>query len=99
MDRLPKSESLPVEFKSDLKCLPDNDIVDTVVGFANTEGGTLYLGIEDDGRVSGLHPNHSDVLKMTVMVANKTRPSLPVRAEIAEADGKPVMLIEVPKQS
>lgn len=97
MDRLPKNESLRVEFKSDLKCLPDNDIVDTVVGFANTEGGMLYLGVEDDGRVTGLHPNHSDVLKMTIMVANKTRPSLPVRAEIAEADGSPVLLIEVPK--
>ena len=58
MDRLPKNESLRVEFKSELECLPDNDIVDTVVGFANTEGGMLHLGVEDDGRVTGLHPNH-----------------------------------------
>lgn len=97
MDRLPEKESLAIEFKSDMKCLPDHDIIDTIVGFANTEGGTLYLGVEDDSRITGLHANHNDILKMTVLVANKTRPSISARIEITEADGKPVMLIKVPK--
>ena len=26
----------------------------TVVAFANTDGGTLYLGIDDNGQVCGL---------------------------------------------
>ncbi|MCI5531527.1 MAG: ATP-binding protein, partial [Caecibacter massiliensis] len=28
--------------------------MDVVVAFANTEGGDLYLGIEDDGTITGL---------------------------------------------
>ena len=49
-------EDLTHEFKSDLTKLPDNDIIDAVVAFANTDGGELYLGVEDSGEVTGLHP-------------------------------------------
>ena len=36
-------ESLAVEFKSDIKSLPDRDLVAAVVALANTEGGDLFL--------------------------------------------------------
>ncbi|MCK9303765.1 MAG: putative DNA binding domain-containing protein [Bacteroidales bacterium] len=44
-----QGESLTLEFKSDLKCLPDRDLVAAVVSLANTDGGELLLGVEDDG--------------------------------------------------
>ena len=49
---IPERETMEVEFKSDLKKLSDSDLVDAVVAFANTNGGDLYLGVEDDGTVS-----------------------------------------------
>lgn len=52
---LPQRETLEVEFKSDRAKLSDSDLVDAVVAFANTAGGTIYLGVEDDGTVTGLH--------------------------------------------
>ncbi|WP_287056339.1 ATP-binding protein, partial [Megasphaera sp.] len=70
MYRFPTEESLTVEFKSDRNCLPDNDIIDVVVAFANTEGGDLYLGIEDDGTITGLHPKHRDITRLTAFIAN-----------------------------
>ena len=97
MFELPAKESLTVEFKSDIKCLSDNDIIDAIVGLANTEGGYLYLGIEDNGSVTGLHNNHKDVIKTGVMVANKTVPSLAVRIDIVNQDNLPVMVFEIPK--
>lgn len=42
-------ETLSLEFKSDLKRLPDDDLLDAVVALANSDGGTVYLGVEDDG--------------------------------------------------
>ena len=30
--------------------------METVVGMANPQGGSIYLGVEDDGKVTGLHP-------------------------------------------
>ena len=44
--QFPSRESLTIEFKSDPKSgLPDKVVVETVVGLANAEGGTLYVGI------------------------------------------------------
>ena len=57
---IPSSESLTVEFKSDLKKYPDSDIFEAVVAFANTEGGSLYLGVEDNGQITGVHPSHKN---------------------------------------
>ena len=42
-------EDLRTEFKSDVKKLSEETIVEAVVALANTEGGTLYIGVEDDG--------------------------------------------------
>ena len=47
MISIPKKEDLTVEFKSDKKRIPDNDIVETIVALANTKGGCLYIGVED----------------------------------------------------
>ena len=32
----------------------DNDISKTLVAFANSDGGELFVGIEDDSTISGL---------------------------------------------
>ena len=55
MRNIPVKETLTVEFKSDLKKLPDNELIDAIVGITNTEGGILYLGVEDDGLITGVH--------------------------------------------
>ena len=93
---LPKHESLTVEFKSDLKKYSDSDIFEAVVAFANTDGGCLYLGIENSGEVTGVHDTHKDATTVSAFIANNTVPPVSVRAEIIE-DVKPVLKIEIPK--
>ncbi len=93
---LPKKESLTVEFKSDQKKLPDAEIFEAVVAFANTEGGELYLGIEDNGEVTGVHKAHEKTTTVCAFIANNTVPPVSVRAEIIE-DVLPVLKISVPK--
>ena len=95
---LPKEESLTIEFKSDIKKLPDADIFDAVVAFANTEGGELYLGIENSGEVTGVHESHKNPLTLPAYVANNTIPPVSIRAEIID-DIYPVLKITVPKFS
>ena len=83
MERIPKRETMTVEFKSDRgNGYPDEALVDEIVGMANSEGGSLYLGVENDGAVTGLCDRHKDSIGLTAMIANKTRPSLSVRSEI-----------------
>ena len=92
-----QGESLTLEFKSDLKCLPDRDLVSTVVSLANTSGGALLLGVEDDGMITGLHANHQNISGIPSLIANKTNPSISVRVERAELDGKFLARIYVSK--
>ena len=53
-------ENMTIEFKSDLKKLSDDVIIESVVAFANTDGGKFFLGVEDNGDITGLHPSHKD---------------------------------------
>ena len=93
---LPKKETLTIEFKSDKKKYPDSEIFDAVVAFANTEGGDLYLGIEDSGEVTGVHPMHENPITLSAYIANNTIPPVSIRAEIIY-DKLPVLKISVPK--
>jgi ATP-dependent DNA helicase RecG len=92
-----QGETLTVEFKSDLKSLPDRDLLAVVVSLANTEGGELLLGVEDDGRITGLHANHMNISGIPSLVANKTNPAISIRVERFELQGKSIARIIVPK--
>jgi len=94
---LSRGETLRVEFKSDLKCLPDRELVAAVVALANTEGGALLLGVEDDGTVTGLHVNHLNTSGLSALIANKTNPSLAVQIEVLKLGECNVARIRIPK--
>lgn len=91
-------EDMTHEFKSDKKKLADQDIVDAVVAFANTDGGELYLGIENDGEITGLHKEHLDITRLAAFIANNTVPPVPVRCEILDLES-PVLKISVPRRT
>ena len=93
---VPYEETLSIEFKSDIKKYGDNDLFEDVVAFANTEGGDLYLGVEDDGTITGVHPEHANPVTLGAYIANNTVPPISTRCEIVEEE-KPVLRITVPK--
>ena len=88
----PSKESLTVEFKSDRKTISDDTIVEGVVALANTDGGSLYIGIEDNGTPTGAQPVHRDPLRIKALIASKTVPSVSVRAEL---EGKDVVVMHL----
>lgn len=60
---IPKSENQYVEFKSEK--VAAKDLAEEVVAFANGEGGEIWIGIEDDGTVSGLSRDYeADVMNI-----------------------------------
>jgi len=97
MRTIPEDESLDIEFKSDLKCYPDHDLIEEIVGMANTVGGFLFLGVEDDGTITGVHKKHKDAIGVTALISNNTVPPIAVRAEIITEEKKDVLKIEVPR--
>ena len=112
---IPSCETLEIEFKSEFKRassgnpkphrLPDNELVDTVVALSNTNGGQVYLGVEDDGTPTGVHSDHRDTTQLAALIANKTVPPVPARVSTlflaadgsADEDGVQVTAVEIPK--
>ena len=94
---IPSAESLTVEFKSDRGPLHDKELIETVVCLANTSGGVIYLGVEDNGEVTGLHPKHNNPNAIAALVGNRTVPSVSVHVELIEHEAIIVAAIHVPQ--
>ena len=60
----PEKETLTVEFKSDKKCLSMDVLYKELVAMANTDGGVLCLGVEDNGVVTGVHAQHKNTIQI-----------------------------------
>jgi len=80
-----QGERLDQEFKSDRKQISDKDIYEEVVALANTDGGKLLIGVEDDGVITGAHSRHgraTDPIKLQSAIFNNTVPSINTRVSI-----------------
>ena len=93
---IPLKETLEVEFKSDRDVLNDDDLIEALICLANAQGGILYLGVENNGTVTGLHSSRpADISGLAALVANRTAPSLQVHAETVEHLNLRVVTIRV----
>lgn len=99
MNPIPQHESLTCEFKSDRQCLPDKDLIEAVVCMANAQGGEIYLGVEDDGTVTGLHANHQHLDSLAALIANRTQPAITAIVESLLVNALLVARITVPKSA
>ncbi|MFO0680518.1 MAG: ATP-binding protein [Sandaracinus sp.] len=97
MTSLPSKETLAIELKSDRGPLPDAALVEAVVCLANTDGGSVFLGVEDDGRVTGLHQSRRSSVGLPALVANRTSPRVNVTVTDLDEAGVRVVRIDVPK--
>ena len=93
-------ETLTVEFKSERGAsINDREIIEAVVCLANTDGGTLLIGVEDDGTISGAQGRHeggnTDPRRVEVLIANRTNPSAPTAVSVVDMSGVQVLVIEV----
>lgn len=74
-------ENSGVEFKRD--DISPVDLATVLVAFANLRGGDLLLGVEDDGSVSGINREYSEVIEWATNICrDKVRPPLAPYFEI-----------------
>ena len=93
-----QGESLTVEFKSDRRRISDREIYEEVVAMANASGGTILIGVEDNGRVTGSQARHereTDPIKLQSAIFNNTVPNINTRVQIISMDAGPVIAIQV----
>lgn len=98
----PLHKSLNIEFLSDSQGNETSQAVtDAVVGLANADGGTLYIGIDEAGNPTGLRNTQdnpwNDPLKVISFVALHTVPSLCVDARVLSQAGVSIVEVTVPR--
>ncbi|MFZ2289314.1 MAG: RNA-binding domain-containing protein [Halopseudomonas yangmingensis] len=92
---LPERESMRVEFKSDRALLSDRDIAAALACLANAEGGELWLGLEDDARIGGLHPLRGPLADLLERLCGCTHPPLRVSGQLLRLGQQSVLKFRV----
>lgn len=90
-----KQESEQLEFKREV----NDSLIKEIIAFANTDGGTIIIGYDDDGNVHGI----SEVRKELDKISNKLHDSIEpdisflVSQRIEKEEDKDIIIIEVLK--
>lgn len=79
-------ENKTTEFKREYL----DDIKYAVIASANTDGGKLYIGINDDGSILGVENTDDTMLRLTNMIRDVVRPDVTMFVDcgIEVMDGK-----------
>lgn len=87
------TESETVELKSRVV----SDLCKEVIAFANTKGGTLYLGVADDGSIVGVESADRTTLQLNNMIRDSIKPDVTmfVRYETQTVEGKEILAVTV----
>ena len=70
-------------------------VIETMASMANAEGGTLFIGVDSDGSISGCYPFHgdrTDPAQLAMAVRRYTNPPLEVDVSAARLGGAEVIL-------
>ncbi len=94
IDIINKGESPYIEFKEEN--IKPNDLAGEIVSFANTEGGTIIIGVSDDGKIKGISIENMEERIMNICRNNCIPNIIPIYEEIA-MDGNRIAVITIPK--
>ena len=88
--QIEKGENLTTEFKREYT----EEIKKSIIAFANTAGGTLYIGINDDKTITGVNDPDATLLNITNVVRSAIKPDLTMFVDCsAEKKGKATVII------
>jgi ATP-dependent DNA helicase RecG len=89
-------ENSYVQFKADFKS--PNQLAAEIVAFANSNGGTILVGVNDDGGITGL--NAMDIRRLNQLISNTAsqlvHPPVNPITEQFRFDDEMVMVINIP---
>ncbi len=91
LDLLQHGESQILEFKSTF----DREAIETLVAFANTAGGTVLVGVADDGYVRGVTIGKESLNEWLGQIKAATSPAIIPDIAATKINGKNVVTISV----
>ncbi len=86
-----QGESEHLEFKASF----GKEAIAALCAFANTRGGTVLIGINDKGKISGVQASQESIQKWINQIKNSTSPSIIPDAEIYHHEDKTIIGLSV----
>jgi len=96
-DLIAQGEGSRLEFKSTIST--SARIARTLCAFANTGGGTLLIGVNDDGKIGGVESEIREMRKIEQATDFLVEPSLSISYQVVIVDRKSVIVIDVPEST
>ena len=81
----------------ELKSILTKDIKKEIIAFANTNGGKIYIGIDDNSNIIGIDNIDDDLQSLTGMINEGIKPSLIEYAQIKteKYDNKDIIIVDI----
>ncbi len=95
LDFIEEGESLHIEFKR--KFSSPEKIAREVIAFANTKGGFLIFGIDDDKSVVGVESEKSEAELIKDVAQNYCEPPVNYNLSYIDLNGKEIVVVEIPE--
>ena len=92
-----EGEGFTVEFKRRISS-PEK-VARTLISFANTKGGTILLGVDDDGSIVGVESEKSEAELIEIAGRDFCDPPIHPRIEIVPFSGKDVIVCQTAESS
>jgi len=106
---LQKGENEKREFKPFIVPMDakESEIVRTAVAFANTDGGTIFVGVDNEGVPLGVgqarkcfktkDPMDAQMARLKVLIRENTQPVPSMSSRIVTAGGQPIVVVRIEK--
>ena len=81
----------------ELKSIVMDDLKKEIIAFANCDGGTLYVGVADDGTVLGVENADECALQISNMMRDAVKPDVTmfIHYETLDCEGKAVVAVNI----
>ena len=81
----------------ELKEIVVEDIKKEIIAFANSAGGTLYVGVADDGNIVGVENPDTVIQQISNMVRDSIKPDITmfIRYTAKNVEGKQIVAVEI----
>ncbi|MDO8553544.1 MAG: putative DNA binding domain-containing protein [Candidatus Micrarchaeota archaeon] len=90
---IPTSEGETTEFKESSADL--NSILESACAFSNTNGGTVYIGVHDNGLVTGISIGKKTLEELAGFISQNTSPKIYPEIKIEIINDKQIILLIV----
>ena len=95
IEAIQKGEDSSQQFKANFASI--DKLAVEITAFANSNGGNIYIGVDDNNVIQGLSNQDIQRLNQWIATSQKIEPPIFVQTQIVLIEDKKLMIISVPK--